>query len=202
LQKNAFPLIFIQTTETMQRTPRHGRKKWAFIAILLASLPALLPAQTVRAEYDKTRDFSRYKTFQLGDGQITTPRDQRNFDEGKLHAWIRAALAEEFKEKGLQQVDSGGDLTVTYAIGSTQHLDMQNLGPLGGAPGQDSRLWSRDYTLSTLIIDLRDRSRNLIWRVNGEANASTADAARQIEEFVSKGFRKFSIHPPKQKRKK
>lgn len=183
----------------MQPATRHAGQKWVLLFLLL---PALVPAQTVRAEYDKNRDLSRYKTFQMGEGQITTPRDLRNFDEGKLHAWIKAAIAGELKEKGLMQLDSGADLTATYAIGSTQHMDMQNLGPMGGAPGQDSRLWSRDYTLSTLIIDLRDRSRNLIWRVNGETSASTADAARQIDEFVGRGFRKFSIHPPKQKRKR
>jgi len=157
-------------------------------------------AQTIRAEYDKTRDFSIYKTFQLGGGQIITPRDKRNFDETKLHQWVQEAITEELKEKGLVLIDSAADLTVSYAIGSTTHLDMQNLGPMGGTPGQDSRLWSRDYTLSSLIIDLRDRSRNVIWRVNGETVASTADAARQIDEFVAKGFRRFSIQPKKKKR--
>jgi hypothetical protein len=115
---------------------------------------------------------------------------------------VTAAIREEFKEKGLVEVDSAADLVVTYAIGSTQRLDMQNLGPMGGTPGQETRLWSRDYSLSSFIIDLNDASRNLIWRVNGETSASTSDAARQIDEFVGKGFRKFSIQPKKQKRKK
>lgn len=170
------------------------------LALLL--FPVCLHAQSIQAEYDKNRDFTRYKTFRFGEGQVITPKDQRVVDEKQLHQWITASIREEFKEKGLVEADSTADLVVTYAIGSTQRLDMQNLGPMGGTPGQDTRMWSRDYTLSSFIIDLNDRSKNLIWRVNGETSASTNDAARQIDEFVAKGFRKFSVQPKKQKRKK
>jgi hypothetical protein len=170
------------------------------LTLALLLLPACLLAQSIQAEYDKTRDFTQYKTFRFGPGQVITPKDQRQFDEKKLEAWIKTSIREEFREKGLIEVDSAADLIVTYAIGSSQRLDMQNLGPMGGAPGQDSRIWSRDYTLSSFIIDLNDRANHLVWRVNGETGATTADAARQIDEFVAKGFRKFSIRPKKQKR--
>lgn len=172
------------------------------LTVALFLLPACIFAQTIQAEYDKNRDFSQYKTYRFGAGQVITPKDQRQFDEKKIDGWIKTSIREEFREKGLVEADSAADLVVTYAIGSTQRLDMQNLGPLGGTPGQDTRLWSRDYNLSSFIIDLNDRANNLVWRVNGETAATTSDAARQIDEFVAKGFRKFSVQPKKQKRKR
>lgn len=158
-------------------------------------------AQDINVEYDKKRDLSRYKTFSLGEGEVITPKDQQQGNEGSLKNWVRKSIAEELKEKGLKQVDSLGDLVASYVIGSKLQSDFEQLGPLGMAPGSSSQTWSRDYRMGSLIIDLNDRNNNLIWRVNATTTSSVPDTEGLIEQVVSAGFKKFSLKPKKTKRK-
>lgn len=171
-------------------------------APLLLLISAGAFGQDINVEYDKNRDLSKYKTFTLGSGEIITPRDRRTGNEAKLHEWIRSSIAKELKSKGLEQVDSAGDLLATYVVGTQQRTDYSQLGPLGVSPDNSSQTWSRDYQLGSLIIDLNDRSRNLIWRVNATTNAAAMDINVLIEQVVSAGFKKFSLKPKKVKKKK
>lgn len=171
-----------------------------FLAFFLVQ--GSLAAQDINVEYDKNRDLSRYKTFTIGSGEVITPKDRRTVNEASLHKWVKEAIAEELKEKGMVQVDSAGDLLATYLIGTQQRSDFSQLGPLGVAPDNSSQTWSRDYTMGSMIIDLNDRSNNLIWRVNATTGAAAMDIHVLIEQVVSAGFKKFSLKPKKVKKKK
>ena len=50
--------------------------------------------QTIDVEYDKTRDFSYYKTFRFGESQIITPNDQKRVSDKVLDKWIVSAITE------------------------------------------------------------------------------------------------------------
>ncbi|HEY5823125.1 MAG TPA: DUF4136 domain-containing protein [Cyclobacteriaceae bacterium] len=159
-------------------------------------------AQNLKVEYDKEHDFSKYKTFHFGEGEIITPKDQRLFPDATVHKYVKDAMAEEMKEKGLQQLDSLADLEVSYVVGSIEKTDTEQLGPLGMTPGSTSQSWSRDYWQSSLIIDLNERSGKRVWRVNSTTSSSSTDAARAIGMVVAEGFKKFSLKPKKVKKKK
>lgn len=161
-----------------------------------------LSAQDIQVEYNKERDLTKYKTFSLGEGEIITPKDRRTAGDEKMHKWIRDAVSSELKDKGLEQLDSLGDLVVTYVIGSLSRSDLQNLGPMGETPGAgaSSQIWSRDYQQSSLIIDLNDKENALVWRINAVTNTSSQNAYTIIEEVVAKGFKKFSIKTKKKKK--
>ena len=159
-------------------------------------------AQDINVEYDKKRDLSGYKSFTFGEGEIITPKDRRQSDAGKLHKWVKEAIGEELKEKGLAQADSLGDLTVSYVIGSQERSDYSQLGPLGTAPGNPSQTWSRDYQMGKLVIDLNDRNNKLIWRVNATTNGTDTNIEQLIDQVVSAGFKRFSLKPKKVKTKK
>jgi hypothetical protein len=159
-----------------------------------------LSAQDINVEYDKNRDLSIYKTFSLGEGEVITPKDKQQVDAESLTKWIREALVEELKEKGLQQVDSAADLVASFVVGSQDRTDVSQLGPLGLSPGNDNQTWSHDYRMASVIIDLDDRRDNLIWRINATAAVTTTDYHRQIEQIVGQGFKKFSIKPKKKKK--
>lgn len=169
--------------------------------IVLTCFSFCADAQDISVEYDKNRDLSHYKTFTMGTGEIITPKDRRTGNEANLHKWVKDAITEELKEKGLVQVDSAGDLLATYLIGTQQRRDFSQLGPLGVSPDNNSQTWSRDYTMGSLIIDLNDRSKNLIWRVNATTGAAAMDINVLIEQVVSAGFKKFSLKPKKVKKK-
>lgn len=167
------------------------------LLLLLISATSLF-GQELKVEYDKNHDFSNYKTFSFGEGEITTPSDERTIPDATLHKYIKNSIAEELKEKGLKQIDSLGDLKVSYLIGSVEKLDIEQLGPLGMTPGNTSQTWSRDYWQSNLIIDLEDKGRR-VWRINSTTSTPSAEAARMIDQVVGNGFKKFSLKPKKKK---
>ncbi|MBY0435317.1 MAG: DUF4136 domain-containing protein [Cyclobacteriaceae bacterium] len=173
-----------------------------FILLIILASPSSLFSQQVIAEYDKTRDLSRYKTFTMGETEIITPKDERQLNEDELKKIVNRSILEELKEKGLQHVDSAGDLVVSYVVGSMARTDFGQLGPLGMTPGNASQTWSRDYRMGSLIIDLNDKNDNLIWRVNANTSSNSVPIEKMIEEVVGAGFKKFSIKPKKVKKKK
>lgn len=173
------------------------------ILFLLLAAGFSLSAQGIKVEYDKNHDFTVYKTFSFGEGEIITPKDERAVKDETMHGWVRTAITEELKEKGLQLVDStGADLIVSYVIGSLERRDVEQLGPLGQTPGNDSRTWSRDYMEGSFVIDLNERNKKRVWRVNASTNTTSNDAGRMISQVVGEGFKKFSIKPRKTKKKK
>src|SRR3977135_819639 len=80
-------------------------------------------AQDFKVEYEKGADFSHYKTFQFGEGEIIKPKDLRQVPDTSLHKWVHVAVTEELTKKGLQRVDSAADLTVSYIAGSQVRSD-------------------------------------------------------------------------------
>jgi hypothetical protein len=41
-----------------------------------------------------------------------------------------------------------------------------------------------------------------VWRINAVTSTTTPDAGNMIKDVVSKGFKKFSLKPKKEKKKK
>jgi len=176
--------------------------KLSFFALVLVPVISI-SAQDIKVEYDKNRDFTRYKSFSFGESEITTPQDQKQVSDAVADKWITTAISRELEGKGLVRLDSAADLVVTYAAGTAARSDYEVIGPLGQTPGAiPAQNYTRDYRQGSLVIDMNDRSNNLIWRINSVTNASTLDANRVIEEVVSSGFKKFSIKPKKEKKKK
>jgi hypothetical protein len=169
--------------------------------LLFSILTFPLFSQDIKVEYDKNHDFTKYKTFAFGQGEIVTPKDQRVVKDATMHTWVKNAITEELTEKGFMQVDSLGDLVVSYAIGSLPRTDMEQLGPLGQTPGSTNQTWSRDYSQNSLIIDLNNRQNYLVWRINGTTTASGTSPQPMIGEVVSEGFKKLSLKPKKGKKK-
>ena len=159
------------------------------IALLLLSFSA--SAQEIKIEYDKKHNFSKYKTFAFGESQVITPTDQKQVSDATIDKWVKMGVIRELEYKGLKQVDSAADLIVTYVIGTMARSDAQAIGPLGMTPGSDDRTWSRDYKQTSVIIDLNNRNKYLVWRVNAVADAVSTDAERTIDMVIVRGFKKY-----------
>jgi hypothetical protein len=171
-----------------------------FSVLLLVAATSL--AQDIKVEYDKDRDLTIYKTFTMGEGEIITPKDQRTVADQELHKWVHEAIVNELKGKGLSQLDTLGDLTASYIVGSVAMMDVQNLWPMGVSPQSSEQSWSRDYRQGNLVIDLNDRSNVLVWRVNATTSYGTPGTDRIIQSIISNGFKKFTTKPKKGKKKK
>ena len=148
-------------------------------------------AQEIKIEYNKKHDFSKYKTFSFGESQVITPADQKQVSDATIDKWVKTGVVRELEYKGLKRVDSTADLIVTYVIGTMARSDAQAIGPLGMTPGSDDRTWSRDYKQTSLIVDLNNRSKYLVWRVNAVADVIGTDSERTIDMTIVRGFKKY-----------
>ncbi|HEV8512829.1 MAG TPA: DUF4136 domain-containing protein [Cyclobacteriaceae bacterium] len=162
-----------------------------FLTIVLSLLSFCATAQEIKIEYDKKHDFSKYKTFAFGESQVITPVDQKQVSDATVDKWVKNGVTRELESKGLKRTDSLADLVVTYVIGTMERSDAQAIGPLGMTPGSDARTWSRDYKQTSVIVDLNNRSRFLVWRVNAVIDALGTDAEKTIDMAIVRGFKKY-----------
>jgi Domain of unknown function (DUF4136) len=177
----------------------------AAIAVVLA--PALLMAQKVSYDYNKSANFSAFKTFAQKDG---TKVGQQLIDDR-----IVAAIDTELAAKGLTKSEASPDVYVVYHIAFDKQKDISTYSSGygggygaygwgwggGGWAGGTSTTQVRDILIGTLVIDIADAKGNqLAWRgmgvkeVNTQANPEKRD--KSIREAVKKIFKNY---PPKVK---
>lgn len=165
-------------------------------------------SQDIEVKYDKSRDFSIYKTFSVSEGEIFTAKDARQFDEQQLKSWIRDAIIRELTLKGLQLVDSAGHLRVDFVAGTLQQSSMEDLGPMGYSQSADptgigsSRTWSNRQSQGSLFLDIRDtQSNQIVWSSTSTLNLIEGnDAQKLIGEVTMKTLKKLSTKPKKKKK--
>jgi len=147
--------------------------------------------QEFKVVYDKNRDFSQYKTFRFGEGELLTPKDQRQFTAEQVDNWMKTAITNELQMKGLLRTDSAADLLVSYVVGTVAKSDAGNVGPLGMTPGSTERTYQKDYRMASVVIDLNDKRDIKVWRVNAAIEMVSSNAEKIIGQVVQKGFKKY-----------
>ena len=131
----------------------------------------------VTADYDKTVDFSKYKTFEYYGWAKESDKLLNDLDKKR----IEDAFANEFYKRGLTYVQSDGDLVVTLFIiveqktqqtahtssmGGGYYGDYYGYGPgYGWGPSYSTTTVSTyDYEVGTLVCDVFDKANEqLIW---------------------------------------
>ena len=178
----------------------------ALLAIVLA--PAVLLAQKVSYDYNKSANFASFKTYAQKDG---TKVGQPLIDDR-----IAAAIDTELAAKGLKKVESDPDVVVVYHVAFDQEKDISTFSSgYGGGYGPYGYGWGggwgggmattttqvRDILVGTLVVDMADAKKNqMVWRgmgvkeVNTQANPEKRD--KSINEAVKKIFKNY---PPKVK---
>ena len=162
------------------------------IVLVLIAVPSL--AQKVTIDYAHDYDFDSVKTFAYVETEDT------NAASPLIHDRIKAAIIRELTEGGLQQVDSGGDIAVTYHL-STQDNTVYNTtnfgyggyhpgwGGWGGAGMGSSTTTASTYTEGTLILDAYDSNeKKMIWRGTGTVTIKEKPEkqAKQIDNILEK----------------
>lgn len=165
---------------------------------LVLSILALLAAHTARAqkvtlEFDRTIDFSKYKTFAIRDGRLNSANPALNSELVKKQ--IEADIQNDFTSKGLTFVPSGpADLNVRYTFGAVRRTEVEAY-PAGWY-GWGTRYVRVPYAEGTLVIDLRDpTTRSLVWRtVTAEDKSDPVKLQGKLDAMVKKSADKY---PPK-----
>jgi len=185
--------------ECAQQWLRQAARNGALRVFALLGL-GLLAAQVARAqkitmEFDQSIDFSRYKTFAIRDGQLSSKNPALNSPLVKKQ--IEADIESDLTKKGLTMASSGSaDLNVRYTFGAARKTEIEAY-PAGWY-GFGTRYVRVPYAEGTLVIDLRDpTTRSLVWRaIAAEEKSDATKIEGKLDEMVKKSIDKY---PPKKK---
>ena len=168
------------------------------IITLLMCLGVTAFAQRVQFDYDRSANFSAYKTYQWVDYQRVAVGDQL------LDRDIKRAVDEQLAGKGLQRVESAGDLLVGYQTRISEEKRFDAFGSgfgVWGGPGWgnlgDIHGTTSTVENGTLTVGLFDPAKKqLVWR--GSAS-KTLDIKKDpnknysnLEKAMAKLFQELS----------
>ena len=139
-----------------------------FMTMMVLFMLASCSSLKVNSDYDKTADFSQYKTYSYYGWAENSDKILNQFDKER----IEKAFGEEFKKRGLKYVESDGDLVVTLFIvteqkqqttATTTNMGGGYGGYYGYGPGygwgggmSTTSYNTYDYVVGTLVIDVYD----------------------------------------------
>ena len=150
-------------------TNRRSLAVACFIGIMLTSSGV---AQKVKVGYDKSTDFSKYRSYSWAKPEMPVTRPL-------LYETVVSTIDQELQAKGLQSTEKDGDLTLISAGGMEYGSNLPAGTPIlpvyGGAPpDMNATMWTGGNTSSaatgpivakgTLVLEFVDRSQNkVIW---------------------------------------
>lgn len=160
-------------------------------ALLILGVAAF--AQDVQFDYNRSANFSSYKTYQWIDYRPVQPGDEL------LDQDIKRAVDEQLAGKGLRRVDSGGDLVVGYQAGISQEKEFDSFGwggPRWWGNWGNGRVTTSTIDVGKLVVGLYDPAiKQLVWR---GAASKTLDLSkdpdknyRTLEKAMAKLFRNY-----------
>jgi hypothetical protein len=170
-------------------------KKIAFVLTgVLLLLAGIASAQQVKTDYDRSANFAQYKTYSWEHVKTQDP-----LDADRIKSAVNSALA----EKGLNQVDSGGDVSIV-AIEMTHNQQTLNTfyDGFGGGWGWrrfgggfgEATTTTDTYKVGTLVVDLFDtKTKKLLWRSTSSDTLSNNSEKniKNLDKGVEKMFKKF-----------
>ncbi|HKE26123.1 MAG TPA: DUF4136 domain-containing protein [Bryobacteraceae bacterium] len=175
-------------------------KQQISFSIAIAILSATASLAEVKTDYDRSGDFSRYKTYSWNNVHTPNP------------LWvdrIRAAVNSALAAKGWTEVQSGGDVSIMAMEMTKEHQTLNTYyDDFGGGWGWrgsrgfgdsfgTARTTEKTYEVGTLVVDLFDtNSKKLIWR--GSASDTLSDKSdKNIKRLNSDVQKMFDRFPPK-----
>jgi len=177
-----------------------------WICLVLASTTAAF-AQKTTVGYDKSVNFSHYKTYSWA--EPTTP-----ISRPLLYVTVVDAIDSELKDKGLQRLDHGGDLILVATGGIEFGINAAAGTPIvntyaGQPPSIDATMWTgaafgtANLTATyvpqgTLRVQLVDRGANKIVWTGTVKDKYDLENKRKSLDRVGKGITKLlKQFPPK-----
>jgi len=155
--------------------------------VLLAACAA--PQPKIQSNFDKTADFSRYRTYNIMD---TAGRSADGY-ETLVGQALRAAVEQEMSARGYVK-DADPDLLINYSV-TVQKVQQVSQVPTAGPPAPyyyrggyyrpwpaySYETWVREYDEGTLLIDIVDAKRQqLVWEAAGTGRLKK-DLSEDIE---------------------
>ena len=182
----------------------------SILSILVISLITSCSSLSVNSDYDKTVDFTKYKTYSYYGWADNSDKILNQFDKER----IEKAFGNEFAKRNLQFVESGGDLVVTLHIVTEQKQQTTatttgvgggyggyyGYGPgYGWGGGMSTTSYNTyDYTVGTLVVDVYDdKEQKLVFESIGSDTVSENPQKREqtTPQVISAMMKPFPIKP-------
>ena len=182
------------------------QKKFVAVVIAMLVAPALILAQKTSYDYEKSANFTAFKTYALKEG---TKVGQELIDNR-----IVAAIETELGAKGLRKAEADPDVFVVYHTAFDKQKDITTFssgygggyGPYGwgwggGWAGGTTSTQVRDILIGTLVVDMADaRKGQMVWRGMATKEIDTNAKPEKRDKSISKAVNKiFKNYPPKVK---
>jgi len=190
--------------------------------ILGVSLVAILimfgcSSVTVQSDYDKSADFTKYKTFEFLGWAEESNKILNRFDQER----IENAFGAEFNKRGFTGVESGGDIAVSLFLvvdkktSVTAYTNHMNTGGWGYGAGwgwyggyggvgmgtSTTNYSENDYLEGTLVLDVYDtKTKKMIWQSVGQKtiDENPKNAERNVAYVAEKMMKPFPVEPVKE----
>lgn len=184
------------------------------LSIAMFLFAGTLQAQ-VTADYDKTADFSTYKTYSFLGWQKDSDSILNDFDRKRLQDSFRS----EFAARGLTYDENGGDMAVSLYIFVQSKTDVTAYTNYSGGLGYGRAGWgvgygmgyggmgsattnvtTNDYNVGTLVMDCYDvKGNKLLFQGVSQKTIQSNPAKREktIPKTVKKLMKKFPVAPTK-----
>lgn len=178
------------------------------VLMVAGALSAGCFAQKVNVGYDKSVDFSRYKTYTFPESNLGTGRPV-------LYMTVVSTIRSELESKGLVSVDKDGDLTViakggfNYGAGSDAALTSDSCANCK-APLRDPMEWtgqaappgisSSPLPKGVLALNLVDRANDkLVWAGTVSQKLDPEKKQKSLEKAHDAVKKLLTEFPPKKK---
>jgi hypothetical protein len=167
-------------------------------AACVAWLGTTVLASTVTYDYDRTANFSRFRTYTWTRGNPVT--DPLN------HQRIVRAVETQLAARGFTKVDSGRnpDVFVAYHAAMDQSIEINafgsgGFGPYGLGGSRMGTARADKVTVGSVVVDMVDAAdRKMVWRGSASQELDPRASAEKKDKAVNKAIEKmFKNYPPK-----
>jgi hypothetical protein len=147
-------------------------------------------AQDVSYDYDKTVDFTAFKTYAWTNGG--------NVQDELNHKRIVSAVNAQLTAKGLRQVEPGAnpDVLVAYHAGTRRELEVSGAGVGAYRPGRWGSARVAQVAVGALAVEISDsKSGSVVWRgvatKDLDLDASPEKREKNINKAAEKLFKSY-----------
>lgn len=188
-----------------------------FSIFIIAVLSAVQINAQVRSDYDKTVDFTKYKTYSFEGWQDNSDQLINDLDKNR----ILDSFGKEFEMRNLTYVEQGGDMVVTLYLVIDQKTSTTAYTNYNGGMGYGGRWgygygvgWGAgmgmgsstttysesNYEVGTFVVSVYDgESKNLVWQ--GISTKTINDNPKKRQKTIPKGvkklMKKYPVEAPK-----
>jgi Domain of unknown function (DUF4136) len=169
-----------------------SRRRWLLVCMIVVCVGSGF-AQKIRIGFDKSVDFSKYKTY-------TWAKSETPIMRPLLYDNVVAIVDSELKSRGLQRTEKDGDLKLVAAGGIGFGYNMPpaaiiNAAYWGGK--EDTALLTAPMVAGgTLILEFIDQSGKMIWRGTATENLDP-ELAKSLPRIEKAIVKLVSEYPPK-----